>query len=65
MTRRRFCRLVGPDRLARVEDENTGGAIGCLEVHDLAASNLAAGRDRDIAFVQLLLTERMVDARGY
>ena len=51
------------DRLVRVENENTGGAIGwCLEAHDLAASKLAAGRDQDIRFVRVLLTERLVRA---
>jgi len=35
------------DRLVKVERERTMGAIGwCLEVHDLAASKLAAGRKK-------------------
>lgn len=51
------------DRLIRVEKENTGGAIGwCLEAHDLAAAKLAAGRDQDLRFVQVLLSERLVSA---
>ncbi|MDA1094771.1 MAG: hypothetical protein O3A25_16090 [Acidobacteria bacterium] len=51
------------DRLIRVENENTGGAIGwCLEAHDLAAAKLAAGRDQDLRFVQVLLSERLVSA---
>lgn len=51
------------DRLVRVENDNTGGAIGwCLEAHDLAASKLAAGRDQDLRFVRVLLAERLVDA---
>lgn len=51
------------DRLIRVENENTGGAIGwCLEAHDLAAAKLAAGRDQDLRFVQVLLSERLVGA---
>ena len=51
------------DRLIRVETENTGGAIGwCLEAHDLAASKLAAGRDQDMRFVRVLLTDRLVNA---
>jgi hypothetical protein len=51
------------ERLIRVENENTGGAIGwCLEAHDLAAAKLAAGRDQDRQFVQVLLTERLVSA---
>jgi hypothetical protein len=49
------------DRLIRVENENTGGAIGwCLEAHDLAAAKLAAGREQDRRFVKVLLTERLV-----
>lgn len=49
------------ERLIRVENENTGGAIGwCLEAHDLAAAKLAAGRDQDRQFVQVLLTEQLV-----
>jgi hypothetical protein len=51
------------DRLVPVRNENTGGATGwCLEVHDLAASKLVAGRDRDSEFIRILLRERMVDA---
>jgi hypothetical protein len=51
------------NRLVRVENENTGGAIGwCLEAHDLAAAKLAAGRDQDLRFVQVLLAERLVGA---
>ncbi len=51
------------DRLIRVENDNTGGAIGwCLEAHDLAAAKLAAGRDQDLRFVQILLSERLVSA---
>ena len=49
------------ERLIRVENENTGGAIGwCLEAHDLAAAKLAAGREQDLQFVKVLLTERLV-----
>jgi hypothetical protein len=49
------------ERLVRVENANTGGAVGwCLEPHDLAVSKLVAGRDRDARFVALLLREGMV-----
>jgi hypothetical protein len=49
------------DRLVPIRNENTGDATGwCLEVHDLAASKLAAGREKDVDFVRLLLRERMV-----
>lgn len=48
-------------RLVPIRNENTGGATGwCLEVHDLAASKLVAGREKDADFVRLLLRERMV-----
>lgn len=64
---------VGPDtavlppgweaRLVRVANENTGGASGlCLEVHDLAVSKLAAGRDKDFAFVDGLLRHGLASA---
>jgi hypothetical protein len=49
------------DRLVPIRNANTGGATGwCLEVHDLAASKLAAGRQKDLDFVRLLLRESMV-----
>lgn len=48
-------------RLIRLENENTDGAIGwCLEPHDLAFSKLAAGREKDITFVSALLRLRMI-----
>jgi hypothetical protein len=44
------------DRLIPVRNENTGGGTGlCLEVHDLACSKLAAGREKDLSFVGALL----------
>jgi hypothetical protein len=50
------------DRLIPLHNENTGGATGwCLEVHDLASSKLAAGRERDVQFIQVLLRERMIE----
>jgi hypothetical protein len=49
-------------RLVPLQNENTGGAIGwCLEVHDLASSKLVAGRERDKAFLQVLLRQGLVD----
>jgi hypothetical protein len=48
-------------RLVTVTNENTDGAIGrCLAPLDLAFSKLAAGRDKDIAFVSALLRFKMV-----
>jgi hypothetical protein len=52
-------------RLVPIHNENTGGATGwCLEVHDLAASKLAAGRQKDLDFVRLLLSEAMASAEA-
>jgi hypothetical protein len=48
------------DRLIPIHNENTAGATGwCLEVHDLAISKLVAYRDKDIAFLRVLLRQRM------
>jgi len=48
-------------RLVRVENENTGGIVGwCLSPADLAVSKLAAGREKDLAFVRGLLKYRLV-----
>ena len=42
---------------------STHGKTGlCLEAHDLAASKLAAYREKDKEFVRLLLIEKMIDA---
>lgn len=51
------------DRTVPVHDEiATLGYTGwCLEAHDLAASKLAAFRDRDREFVRLLLVHRLID----
>lgn len=49
-------------RLLRVEGPGTSGGVGlCLEPHDLAASKLAAGREKDRAFVEALLGHGLVD----
>lgn len=45
-----------------VRNPNTDNATGfCLEAHDLAASKLAAFRDKDREFVRLLLRDRLID----
>jgi hypothetical protein len=50
------------ERLVPVQSENTGGATGwCLDVGDLAASKLVAGRDRDLDFIRTLIREQMAD----
>ena len=52
------------DRLVKLENDNTFGAIGwCLEVHDLAVSKLVAGREKDHAFVEILLNRRLALAQ--
>lgn len=49
------------DRLVRVSNENTGGTVGlCLEVHDLAISKYAAGREKDLAFTLELARHGLV-----
>lgn len=50
-------------RLIRVHGADTGGATGwCLEVHDLAASKIVAGRDRDLEFVTSLLSHGLIQS---
>jgi hypothetical protein len=45
------------------DDAGTHGKTGlCLEGHDLAASKLAAFRDKDRDFVRVLLKERLITA---
>jgi hypothetical protein len=69
-----YAQGVGPDtavlprgwrrRLVRVENENTRGYAGlCLEVHDLAISKYAAGREKDIEFTRELARHEMTDRR--
>lgn len=39
------------------------GAVGwCLEVHDLAVSKLAAGREKDLAFVETMLKAGLISS---
>jgi hypothetical protein len=48
-------------RLVTVKNENTLGITGlCLSPVDLAVSKLAAGREKDMAFVTAMLRHRMV-----
>lgn len=50
-------------RLVEVRGPNTYGKAGlCLEGHDLAASKLAAFRDKDRDFVRVLLVEGLISA---
>ncbi len=49
-------------RLVRVQNENTNLKVGlCLEPHDLAASKLAAGREKDFEFVEEMLRHKLVE----
>lgn len=49
-------------RLVRVENKNTGDAVGlCLEVHDLAISKYVAGREKDREFTRELARHDMTD----
>lgn len=51
-------------RLVRVATRGTNGRVGwCLEGHDLAASKLAAFRDKDREFVRVLLREGYIRSR--
>lgn len=50
------------ERLVRVENENTNGAIGwCLEPHDLVVSKLVASREKDLAFARACVLHGIVD----
>ena len=58
--------ILPPDWLQRTvvvrHAIGTRGNTGhCLEAHDLAASKLAAFREKDRAFVRTLLAERLID----
>jgi hypothetical protein len=50
-------------RLIKIQNAGTDLKIGyCLEPHDLAASKLAAGREKDWEFVSVMLAHRIVEA---
>lgn len=50
------------DRTYRLQNANTRSFTGwCVEGHDLAASKLAAFRDKDRDFVRVLLVEGLID----
>ena len=51
------------ERLIRIQNQNTDQRIGwCLEPHDLAASKLAAGREKDLSFVEAMLEYNYADS---
>ena len=50
------------ERLVVIQNENTRGARGlCLEIHDLLVSKTIAGREKDLAFLQVAAEHRMAD----
>lgn len=50
------------DRLVKIQNQNTDLKIGyCLHPSDLAASKLAAGRDKDWDFVRAMLRHGIID----
>lgn len=50
------------ERLVPVRNENTRGCTGwCLELHDLAVSKLAAGREKDIEFLHGMVQEGLIE----
>lgn len=51
-------------RLVRVDTPQTMGAVGwCLEIHDLAVSKLAAGREKDFNFVRVMIENKLASSR--
>jgi hypothetical protein len=50
------------DRLIEIRNENTRGISGwCLDLHDLAASKLAAGREKDVEFIGRMVSHHLLD----
>lgn len=50
------------ERLVPIDTPATRGVTGlCLEAHDLAASKIAAAREKDVLFVAEMLRRRMID----
>jgi hypothetical protein len=51
-------------RLIPISNPNTGGATGlCIDVHDLALSKYAAGREQDIEFNRALVRHGIISKR--
>ena len=60
---RPFSARVGATR-RRLSNTNTGGATGlCVDVHDLALSKYAAGREKDIEFNRELARHGVISKR--
>ena len=48
-------------RLVKIQNQNTDLKIGyCLDPHDLAASKLAAGRDKDWPYVATMIRHKLI-----
>jgi uncharacterized nucleotidyltransferase DUF6036 len=49
------------ERLVPFRTKNTAGVTGwCLEIHDLVVSKLAAGREKDLKYINALLSRALV-----
>ena len=54
------------DRLVKVQNENTNGAIGwCLDPTDLAIAKHVAGREKDIAFTEAMVRHGLIDRSAF
>ncbi len=54
------------DRLVKVQNENTAGAIGwCLDPTDLAIAKHIAGREKDILFTAAMACHGMIDESAF
>jgi len=51
------------DRLVPLADPTTQAVGWCLQPHDLCASKLIAGREKDLDFVEAVVVHRLIDAR--
>jgi hypothetical protein len=51
------------DRLVPLVDPSTEAVGWCLDPHDLCASKLIAGREKDLDFVEAAVVHRLIDAR--
>lgn len=51
------------DRLVPEVDPSSGATGWCLDPHDLAVAKLIAGRPKDIDFVEILVSDRLIDPR--
>jgi hypothetical protein len=52
------------ERLIPFRTKQTGGVTGwCVELHDVAASKLAAGREKDLVYIKALFAARLLKAK--